>query len=176
MAKSRFDLTVMGNVRAGTRLRLLSCLVVGALASMSLVALPVPTATAVLIGVAFDETTAAALAAAQGQRVEVLRLRTETDQVSKNPDGTTTQEQYSEPVRVNRNATWVPVDSTLTRAADGSLVPAASAVDMAFSPGGTGPLVTVGRNGVALSLTWPTPLPAPTVIGDTATYAEVYPG
>jgi hypothetical protein len=125
---------------------------------------------------AFDETTAAALAKAQGARVEVSRLRTETDQVFKNPDGSTTRDQYLEPVRVRRGAAWVPVDSTLTRAADGSLVPAASAVDMVFSPGGTGPMVSIGRDGVGLALSWPTSLPAPTVRGATAMYAEVFPG
>lgn len=125
---------------------------------------------------AFDEATAAGLAKSLGHRIEVSGLRSETDQVFKNPDGTSTREQHLEPVRVHKASGWLPVDSTLTRAADGSLVPAASAVDMVFSAGGTGPLVAVGHNGVGFSLTWPTPLPAPSVSGDTATYPEVYPG
>ncbi|GAA1939693.1 hypothetical protein GCM10009738_11110 [Kitasatospora viridis] len=49
---------------------------------------------------------------------------------------------------------------------------------MSFSPGGTGPAITVadptGKH--ALALSWPTALPAPRVSGNAAVYADVLPG
>src|SRR5439155_21433228 len=74
------------------------------------------------------------------------------------------------------NGAWTPVDPTLRPNPDGTLSPAASTQDMAFSGGGTAPLVTVRHGALALAFSWPAPLPAPTVAGDTATYSSVLPG
>ena len=54
--------------------------------------------------------------------------------------------------------------------------PAVSVADVAFSDGGSGPLVTLTRGGRTVTLSWPGTLPVPTVSGDSATYAEVLPG
>ncbi|MFH8804893.1 FG-GAP-like repeat-containing protein [Streptomyces sp. NPDC017936] len=61
-------------------------------------------------------------------------------------------------------------------ATDGSVVPKAASVSVRFSGGGTGPMLTGIRDGRTLSLTWPKALPAPTLSGNVATYAEVLPG
>lgn len=103
-------------------------------------------------------------------------MRSETDLVFANPDGTMTREQSLEPERVRVGGVWRGVDSTLVRGGDGSLGPAVGAVPMTFSSGGMAPLVTMSENGVKLSLWWPEALPAPTVEGNEATYSEVYPG
>lgn len=72
---------------------------------------------------------------------------------------------------------WVAPDATLHRRADGTLAPAASVADLSFSGGGsTAPLVTIGDHARSISLTCPGPLPAPTLDGDTAVYADVLPG
>jgi hypothetical protein len=49
-------------------------------------------------------------------------------------------------------------------------------VDLTVSSGGPGPFVQLSRAGRSLSLSWPAPLPSPTVSGDTLTYADVLPG
>jgi hypothetical protein len=108
--------------------------------------------------------------------VELTELRTETTQVFANPSGTRTMEQYVRPVRARKGADWVPIDTTLARAADGSVSPAATVTGLRLSGGGTGELVGIERDGKRLSLQWPGSLPAPTLDGDTATYPEVLPG
>jgi hypothetical protein len=115
-------------------------------------------------------------AAATGQRVEVLGARSESGQVFANPDGSFTSETSMVPARVRRDGGWVPVDATLERRADGTVAPKAVPLTLAFSGGGTAPLVRLGRDGKELALTWPTALPAPRLAGDTATYPDVLPG
>jgi len=56
------------------------------------------------------------------------------------------------------------------------VVARASTADVRFSGGGSGPLVTLTMGGRRLSLSWPAPLPEPSLAGDTATYADVVPG
>ncbi len=123
-----------------------------------------------------DAVRAAALARRSGAAVEVLSLRTDRARRLANPDGTWTLEQAVEPVRVRRpDGTWVAVDTTL-RMVDGMVRPAAVTADVAFSPGGAGPMAVLGTGRGRFALTWPAPLPGPTLSGDTATYAEVLPG
>ncbi|MEV1329255.1 LamG-like jellyroll fold domain-containing protein [Micromonospora costi] len=122
------------------------------------------------------EAAARAVALSSGRRVEATALRTERQQVFANPDGTFTLEQSVQPVRVRRGPDWVPVDTTLRVAADGTVAPAASVLDMAFSGGGDAPLVRMRRDGSELRLRWPGRLPAPVLSGATATYPEVLPG
>ena len=124
-----------------------------------------------------DERSALAAAGDCGGRVEVIGARTETGQVFANADGTLTVEEYAHPQRVRRaDGSWAGLDATLAANPDGSLSPRASTVDLRLSGGGTGSLLTGRRAGSEVSLTWPGVLPAPTVSGATATYADVLPG
>ncbi|MGW6704230.1 hypothetical protein ACWGDE_04990 [Streptomyces sp. NPDC054956] len=118
---------------------------------------------------------AATQAKKNGKAVVVDALTTENAQTVANPDGTFTLSQDAGPVRARKNDAWVPVDTKLARRADGTFAPGATDADVAFSGGGTGPLVTMVREGKAVSLTWPTALPEPTVSGNTATYPAVLP-
>lgn len=96
--------------------------------------------------------------------------------VMANPDGTYTLTSTVDPVRTRKNGSWVPIDTTLQRNSDGTLSPAATELDIAFSGGGTGPAIRVTSGSSSLAFSWPSPLPPPVVSGDTATYASVLPG
>ncbi|MEN3613673.1 RICIN domain-containing protein [Plantactinospora sp. ZYX-F-223] len=80
------------------------------------------------------------------------------------------------PVRAQRDGKWVPIDTRLVRDAVGGVSPAATPIGLRLSGGGSGPLVTAEQDGAELALTWPAPLPAPVLDGDTATYPGVLPG
>jgi hypothetical protein len=122
------------------------------------------------------EERALAEAAATGQPVEVVERRTELSETWAEPAGDFTEKRYGSPIRVRRGGAWVPVDPTLQRRTDGRVAPVATAVSMSFSGGGTDALVTSAKDGRTLSLTWPRPLPAPTLAGSIASYPEVLPG
>ncbi|MGK5674309.1 LamG-like jellyroll fold domain-containing protein [Micromonospora sp. URMC 106] len=120
---------------------------------------------------------AASMAAECERRVEVTSRRTETTQVYVNPDGTATVEQYAFPQRARRaGGGWTALDATLSVAADGTVRPAASAVDVTFSGGGSTEFVRVRRDGGEVALSWPGSLPKPRLDGARATYAEALPG
>lgn len=123
-----------------------------------------------------DEQSALAAARAAHQRVEVAGLRTETQQVFANPDGTFTLEQHARPVRVRRGTGWAPVDTTLRRLGDGSVSPVATAVALRFSGGGSAPLARIGQGDKEIALGWRGRLATPVLRGDTATYPEILPG
>jgi hypothetical protein len=123
-----------------------------------------------------SEQSASAQAAATGKPVEVTDELTETTDVQANPDGTFTMTSTRVPVRVNRNGSWIPVDTSLSQNADGTLSPAATIEPLRFSGGGSGPLLTVGSANQNVAFSWPAPQPAPSLAGDTATYANVLPG
>ncbi|MEV0901161.1 LamG domain-containing protein [Actinoplanes sp. NPDC049802] len=128
---------------------------------------------------------AAAVRAAKlsGTRVEVLPERTEFVQVFAEPTGRLTYEAAAVPQRVRRaDGSWADIDVRLSKV-DGFLRPAATLADVRFSNGGTGPLVTLVRDGKTFTLSWPYgSLPAPTLSDETAgdrhaaTYREVMPG
>lgn len=124
----------------------------------------------------FGEVAALAAAAVSGAPVEVVGRRGESSTVFANPDGTLQMDVSNVPVRVRRETAWVPIDTTLERRADGTVAPRATTVSMVLSGGGAAPLVTLQRGNGSLSLTAPFALPAPTLAGDIATYAEVLPG
>jgi hypothetical protein len=126
---------------------------------------------------ASDQGTAQAIAAAYGHEVIVDGATTDTSLTKAEPDGSMQLSLNSVPVRVQRNGAWIPTDSSLA-AVDGMLQPAAAAVPVQFSAGGSAPLARVqSPSGEWLSEVWQAgALPAPTVAGDTATYADVYPG
>lgn len=125
---------------------------------------------------AATERSASAQARATGRRVEVLAERSETGQVFANPDGSVTMQESVVPLRVRRGTGWVPVDATLQARADGTVAPRALPLSLAFSGGGSAPLVRLGAGGKQLVLRWPAALPRPVLAGDSATYREVLPG
>jgi hypothetical protein len=115
-------------------------------------------------------------AARTGQKVEIAALRSESREVYATPQGHFEAVQHLRPVRTRVGGAWKAVDTGLERRPDGSIGPRAAAVGVAFSAGGDQPLIVLEHAGRKLSLSWPTALPAPSVTGDTATYAEVLPG
>jgi hypothetical protein len=123
-----------------------------------------------------DEAAAMARARATGAQVEVSKLTTETTRVVADPvTGDYIAEVSAQPVRVRDTATggWRPVDTTLVVRPDGTVGPVATPVQMAFSGGGSAPLVRVADAGREVSLGWPGTLPAPVLSGATATYRGV---
>ncbi|KPI03715.1 hypothetical protein OK074_4882 [Actinobacteria bacterium OK074] len=128
---------------------------------------------------ASEASEALARAAASGDEVEVVGERAEYATTYANPDGYSfSLEQSAVPVRVSMpDGSWAAPDATLERRADGSIGPKASVADISLSAGGAGDgLVTLAEDGRSLSLGWPGTLPAPTLDGDSATYADVLPG
>lgn len=123
------------------------------------------------------ESEASALAVETGERVAVDAATTESSQVFANPDGTFTQEMNAAPVRARQSdGAWAPIDTTLTREADGSVRAKNTTAGLTFSGGGSGDgLVTLEDEGHKLQLGWPTALPEPQLDGGTATYAGVLP-
>ncbi|MGI5153100.1 LamG domain-containing protein [Plantactinospora sp. CA-294935] len=123
---------------------------------------------------AFDEESAARVAVACAVRVEVTSARTHYTAVFAEPDGRLVFESAVVPQRTRlADGSWVPIDLNLVPGADGLWRPGASLADVAFSGGGTGPLVTLRRSGRIFSLSWPTRLPTPTVSEDSVTYPGV---
>ncbi len=102
-------------------------------------------------------------------------MRSESSETYATPDGQLEDVQHLQPVRARIGGVWKPIDNTLEQRSDGTVGPKAAAVGMAFSGGGSEPLVTLERTGKKLSFSWPSALPAPTLNGDTATYADVLP-
>ncbi|MFP8904455.1 LamG domain-containing protein [Streptomyces atacamensis] len=125
---------------------------------------------------ALTEEAAHAKAVSTNEKVEIISQRGESSEVYATPEGHLEAVQHLRPVRARVDGEWKPVDNTLHRRGDGAIVPGATTVDMVFSGGGNGPLVTLGQAGRTLSMSWPKSLPAPTLQGDTATYASVLPG
>jgi hypothetical protein len=119
---------------------------------------------------------ATAQARTSGKAVAVGALTTETWQVVAQPAGGFILAANTEPVRTRKQGGWVPVDTTLSHDADGTLSPAATAYgSVTFSGGGSVPLAVTSSGSVTYAISWPGPLPAPTVSGSTATYANVLP-
>ena len=136
-----------------------------------------PAGPAACAGPAATAALAGARAHACGRPVEVLGRRSVTSQTFANPDGTFRLEVSAVPRWVRHpDGSWSGVDTSLRRAADGSLAPVATAVPVRLSAGGAGPLVTASTGPDAFSLSWPTPLPAPRIAGDAAVYPDVFPG
>ncbi|GAB4053716.1 hypothetical protein GCM10028775_40550 [Catellatospora paridis] len=144
--------------------------------SASVMSAPSIAAPPACAGVAESEQAARDLAAACRQSVVIGSSRSEYGQVTVHADGTRTLEVAAVPQRVRQaDGSWSDIDLGLARGADGSWRPKVSAADVAFSAGGSGPLVTLTRGGKTMTMSWPGTLPAPTVAGDTVTYGEVLP-
>jgi hypothetical protein len=119
---------------------------------------------------------AAAMARACNQPVEDISLRTPDSRTVHNADGTQELTEYAEPQWAKTaDGTWSNVDTNL-RLVNGAVVPGLTALPVSFSAGGTGTLAKLSSGSNSLAVSWPGPLPAPTLSGDTATYAEVQPG
>ncbi len=119
---------------------------------------------------------ARSLAQSTGEPVVVDALTSPTEQTRAMPDGSMQLEVSTVPVRVERDGEWIPVDTALARIGDW-LEPVASAAPVRFSPGGSNELAQVQtESGAWITETWPYgTLPAPVVVGDTATYPDVLP-
>ncbi|TDC83484.1 LamG domain-containing protein [Micromonospora sp. KC606] len=122
------------------------------------------------------DTEAEALLAARAlnRPVEVLAERSEYRDVYAQPDGTLIANEHNQAVRVLQNDAWVPSDATLVAHPDGTYRPTAALLDMRLSAGGTTPLMVAERDSRVMTLTWPNPLPIPTVNGDQLVYPEVF--
>lgn len=122
-----------------------------------------------------DEPAAQRLALACGRAVEVEAARSEYAELYVEPSGRRTLVTSVVPHRARRpDGAWGPIDLTLRQVGD-VLVPTATAANVQFSSGGGGPLVTVTAEGHRMTLSWPAPLPRPTLSGASATYADVLP-
>jgi RHS repeat-associated protein len=115
-------------------------------------------------------------AARQGSRVEITDERTSFSQTFANPDGTQTYVESWSPVWVRQGSSWARPDATLAQNADGSWSPAAAVNGLTLSGGGNQALATITAGGQSLAVSWPSALPAPSVSGAAATYANVFPG
>jgi hypothetical protein len=77
----------------------------------------------------------------------------------------------------NSAGSWEAIDPTLVANADGTISTTATSNGLTLSGGGTGPVITAtDQAGHSLALSLPVSLPAPSLSGTTATYANVYPG
>lgn len=127
---------------------------------------------------AATESEALALAEACQAPVEVTAARGYAQRTWAQPSGSLRSELYAEPRWAReQDGEWVDVDPSLRWAPDGSVWPVATVSALRLSGGGDAPFVTAtDPGGGSLSLSWPDPLPEPTLAGDTATYPQVYPG
>lgn len=123
------------------------------------------------------EAAASREAATSGVPVAVTADTTPTQIVTAQPDGTFTAALDPAPVRVQKESGWVAVDTDLRMTSAGDAVPKAAAADVAFSGGGSRgePLATIAADGKVYRISSPWALPAPTLAGPTATYADVMP-
>jgi hypothetical protein len=119
---------------------------------------------------------ALALAKRTRRRVAVTALTTPTSTTSANPSGTLTTSETLQPVRAWQDGAWTALNATLYRGRNGTVSPAVTSNGLALSGGGTSPLATLTADARTLTLSWPGRLPAPTLSGPTATYANVLPG
>ncbi|BCJ72588.1 hypothetical protein CS0771_21320 [Catellatospora sp. IY07-71] len=105
---------------------------------------------------------------------------TESQSVVANPDGSFTAKIHGGPARFrNAQGDWVDVDLTLYRRPDGSVAPRAHPRGLVLagaSGAGSHDLVRFVTRGHEIAVGWPGALPAPSLSGTKATYAEVLPG
>ncbi|EFG09293.1 phospholipase A2 [Streptomyces clavuligerus] len=145
-----------------------------------------------------DAAAAALMARVQDRRIEVLSERTENSTTWINPDGTTTEEVSTGPVRFkDASGEWQTVDADLVEQPDGTVAAQAHPLDLALAgktpaaaaarikAAGTAPgdaetpavpLVSLDDgDGRKMTLSWRGALPAPALEGNTARYPDVLP-
>ncbi|MFG2825728.1 LamG-like jellyroll fold domain-containing protein [Kitasatospora sp. NPDC048365] len=111
-----------------------------------------------------------------GKDVQATSATTENSTLTAHADGTFTHNQSLVPVRKRIGKNWVDLDPTLRRNADGSISTTTTASELTLSGGGKGPLAKMANRGHSLAVGLPMNLPAPTLSGATATYANVLEG
>lgn len=116
------------------------------------------------------------LASTNGNNVEIEEKTTEFTRTFATPQGTLSSEVSNTPTRVKRGESWIPLDASLQARTDGTVAPKAGLTDVVFSGGGTGLLARFKDGGKTFELKSPWTLPAPTLSGPTASYAEILPG
>ncbi|PWR08970.1 hypothetical protein DKT68_13320 [Micromonospora acroterricola] len=140
------------------------------------VVVPAVAAPAACSAEARTETAAAAMAAACDQAVVVDASRSEYARVVAQPDGRMTFESSVVPQWTRKAGEWTDINLELFRDADGLLRPRASAADVTFGSGGSGPLVIVKNAAKTMTMSWSGgSLPEPALDGDSATFANVLP-
>ena len=116
-------------------------------------------------------------ARSSGRAVTASALTTPTSVTVARPDGKFALTESAMPVRAQRGGRWMNLNPDLRRNTNGTISPAATSSALALSGGGNGPLAVMTSDARTLSVSWPGgALPAPTVSGATATYANVLPG
>jgi hypothetical protein len=165
---------VRQRVSARLRARSFGLLIAGSVLSTLLTAVGAAAEPASPVG---DVRASAVEQAVRTQRpVPVEELTTETTSVVAQPDGTLVHTSHIEPVRTKKSGTWQQIDTTLEHKPDGTVGPRVTMADIALSGGGAdAPMASVGHDGKEVGLSWPEALPAPVLVGDTATYPEVLP-
>ncbi|MFE2062408.1 DNRLRE domain-containing protein [Streptomyces sp. NPDC059467] len=120
---------------------------------------------------------ASALAAAEqgGKRVEITGEQAEDSTSWANPDGTLTTEVFNSPIRIKQDGSWTDVDTTLADTGS-DVTPGATAADLKFSDGGSGPFAQVADGSLKLGLSVGNNLPEPVLDGNTATYNDAVAG
>jgi len=120
--------------------------------------------------------TAIAQARKTGKPVVVASATTDTSTLTAQPDGRLTLSESAIPQRTYVDGAWHNLDATLVKRADGVISPRYAAGGLLISDGGTGPVATMIHGTDALRITLHAALPAPTLSGASATYANVAPG
>ncbi|WP_344209850.1 RHS repeat-associated core domain-containing protein [Kribbella sancticallisti] len=128
-----------------------------------------------------DVISASVTARAQGTRVEVESMRTETSTTWSNPDGTMTTDAHAAPIRFKTaNGGWQSIDLTLQKNLDGTIAPRSHQHGLRLGKrnAATGQVFASATSGPGRQVEWISPwkLPEPTVNGTKATYADVQPG
>jgi RHS repeat-associated protein len=129
-----------------------------------------------------DRVSAALTARVQGSRVEILSERTESSSTYANPDGSSTVEQSTGPIRFqDGTGAWRDVDTSLEQAVDGSVRARSHPGGLRLAgPGGASgqvrDLASVSGRGGDVVLRWRGRLPSPVVVGSKATYRGALPG
>ncbi len=128
-----------------------------------------------------DLVSAVVSARAQGSKVEVESMRSETSTTWANPDGTMTTDQNAGPVRFkDPSGKWRDIDLTLQDGQDGTVAPRGHKYGLQLGKrnGAAGQPFALSGSGPGRQVEWLSPwkLPAPTLDGTRATYSEVQPG
>lgn len=122
---------------------------------------------------------AAELAEAErtGSPVVVDGWTSETTEISALPSGEFRAAISAAPVRKEHNGSWIDLDSTLERRANGTVGPKSAIGDVELSGGGAADsiLAKISADGATTTIRTPFALPAPTLHEDTAVYADVIP-
>ncbi|TYC19659.1 LamG-like jellyroll fold domain-containing protein [Micromonospora sp. MP36] len=162
--------------RAGRTRRWLGGVTVAALLGTLAVGLP-PSAPRAVVAGRSAAAPPAVVPVRSPQAADLDRLTTETTRVEATGRGTLRAVINARPVRVRTGTGWAPLDTTLVRRADGTIRPRRAGVALSLGGGGQRTIATMRTpQGSRVGLSWPDPLPEPSLAADKATYPEVLPG